>query len=185
VIAGRPLTIYLVLPPNRLHSHRGLLKLWVSSLLAAIFTGRAPTAQRTLFLLDEAAQLESFPPLETLMTLSAGFGAIAHTFWQDLAQLKSCYPTSWPTLLNNCGVIQAFGIYNRSMAVQWSDYFDHSVHQFRGLRPEEQVLSIHGRGEMIARRLNYLVDPSFRGRFDGNRLHDGPAPVGEASRAPR
>lgn len=47
------------------------------------------------FLLDEVARLESFPLLESLLTLSAGYSVTVHTFWQDLAQLKSCYPDSW------------------------------------------------------------------------------------------
>jgi hypothetical protein len=39
---GRPLSIYLIIPPDKLQSHKGLLKFWVSTLLRAI-TSPGPT----------------------------------------------------------------------------------------------------------------------------------------------
>ena len=38
------------------------------------------------------------------------------------------------------------------------------------LRPEEQVLAIHGQPERRSRRLDYLNDPLFKGQFDANRF---------------
>lgn len=168
---GKPISIYLVLPPSRLHSHRGLLKLWMGTLLAAILTRKRIPRLKTLFLIDEAAQLESFPLLEPMITLAAGYGVWVHTFWQDLSQLKTCYPESWKTILNNCGVIQTFGIYNRDMAVQWGEYFDAGPAELRSLSPEEQIIAIHGRGELRCRRLNYLTDRRFAGMFDKNSFY--------------
>ena len=129
VVEGAPLSIYIILPPNRSRRHRGSLKLWIGTLMAAIFTRQSRPEFKTLFILDEVAQLESFPLLESLITLSAGYSVMVHTFWQDLAQLKTLYPESWKTILNNCGVIQAFGFNNRDMASQWGDYFDHGSGQ--------------------------------------------------------
>ena len=60
----------------------------------------------------------NFPFLETMITLSAGYGVWCWSFWQDLSQLKAAYPTSWENILNNCGVVQTFGIHNRAMATQ-------------------------------------------------------------------
>ena len=171
VIDGEPLSIYLILPPNRLHSHAGLLKLWIGTLLTAIFTRKSEPPLRTLFILDEAAQLEAFPLLETLLTLSAGYGVWVHTFWQDLSQLRSCFPETWKTILNNCAAIQTFGFYNRDIATQWGDYMDHGVHQLRSFKPDEQILSIHGQPELRCRRLNYLTDEQFAGQFDSNQMY--------------
>ena len=171
VVEGALLSIYIILPPNRIRSHRGLLKLWIGTLMAAIFTRQSRPEFKTLFILDEVAQLESFPLLESLITLSAGYSVMVHTFWQDLAQLKTFYPESWKTILNNCGVIQAFGFNNRDMASQWGDYFDHGSGQLRAMTADQQILSIHGQGETICQRLNYLTDPRFSGMFDANPLH--------------
>ncbi len=103
--------------------------------------------------------------------MAGGYSVWVHTFWQDLAQLTTCYPDSWKTILNNCGVIQAFGFNNRDMAIQWGDYFDHGGHQLRAMGPGEQILSIQGQGESVCQRLNYLTDPRFAGMFDANTRH--------------
>lgn len=171
VVEGKPLSIYLIIPPDRLHSHRAILKLWVGTLLKAVLSRRHRPQLRTLFLLDEAAQLETFPLLETMITLCGGYGTWVWTFWQDLDQIQKCYPNSWKTILNNCGSVQTFGFYNRDMATQWSSYLDTGVHQLRSLRPEEQMLAIHHQGEHRCRRLNYLQDEMFAGRFDANRFY--------------
>ncbi len=171
IVDGAPLSVYLILPPHRVYSHRGLLKMWIGTLLSAIFTRHSQPPLRTLFLLDEVAQLETFPLLSALITLSAGYGVTVHTFWQDLAQIKSCYPRDWKTILNNCAVVQTFGIYNRDMASQWGDYLDHGPDQLRSLQQDEQILSIHGQGEHRCRRLNYLTDSRFAGQFDDNPLY--------------
>ena len=177
VVEGKPLSIYLIIPPDRLHSHRAILKLWVGTLLKAVLSRRHRPQLRTLFLLDECAQLETFPLLETMITLCGGYGTWVWTFWQDLDQLQKCYPISWKTILNNCGTVQTFGFYNRDMAAQWSQYLDTGTHQLRSLKPEEQMLAIHSQGEHRCRRLNYLQDEMFSGRFDANRFYTTPASV--------
>jgi type IV secretion system protein VirD4 len=170
VVAGKPLSIYLVIPPDKLESHRVLLKLWVGTLLKAIFSRTRRPQRRTLFLLDEAACLDSFPYMEPLHALSAGFGVVVHTFWQDLSQLQSLYPICWRNILNNCGVLQTFGFHNKALAEQWSGFLHHSSRELLALKSDQQVLSIHGAEEQIARRLNYLHEPMFRGMFDPNEF---------------
>jgi type IV secretion system protein VirD4 len=167
---GKPLSIYLIVPPDKLQSHKGLLKLWVGTLLKAITSRTQAPALRTLFLLDECGQLGNFPFLETMITLSAGYGVWCWSFWQDLSQLRSAFPSSWENLLNNCGVVQTFGINNRAMATQWGQYLRHTPDDLHALRPEEQVLAIHGQPERCCRRFDYLRDPRFAGLFDPNRF---------------
>jgi type IV secretion system protein VirD4 len=36
VVAGRPLSVYLIVPPDKLESHKALLKLWLGTLLKAV-----------------------------------------------------------------------------------------------------------------------------------------------------
>ena len=160
----------MILPPDKLQSHKALLKLWVGTLLKAITTRTEAPALRTLFLLDEAGQLGNFPFLETMITLSAGYGVWCWSFWQDLSQLKAAYPTSWENILNNCGVVQTFGIHNRNMAQQWGQFLGHDADALAALQPAEQVLSIHGEAEQRGRRMDYLSDACFAGRFDENRF---------------
>jgi len=182
VVRGEPLTIYLILPPDKLKSHKALLKMWVGTLLKALTSRRTLPARRTVLFLDEAAQLENFPYLETVMTLCAGYGAQCWTFWQDLSQLKACYPASWETILNNCDVLQTFGVRNRHMAAQWGEFLDHGPEGLLSLTPGRQVVRVHGRKEAACRRADYLADALFAGLYDDNPMYgpgrDGPRLAG-------
>ncbi len=171
VVTGQPLSIYMILPPDKLKSHKALLKMWVGTLLKAIMSRKSIPASRTLVLLDECAQLENFPWLETLVTLCAGYGVNCWMFLQDMAQLKAAYPDSWLTILNNCAVLQTFGIRNRYMAGQWGDYLEHGAESLLALSADRQVVHVDGQGEFCCRRPDYLNDAIFAGLFDDNPLH--------------
>jgi type IV secretion system protein VirD4 len=171
VIAGAPLSIYMILPPDKLRSHKALLKMWVGTFLKALTSRTTIPPLRTLMLLDECAQLEHFHYLETVMTLCAGYGVQCWTFWQDMAQLQTCYPTAWQTILNNCAVLQTFGIRNRQMASQWGQYLEHGSEALLALTPEQQVVHIHGQGEVCCRRPDYLRDSLLDELFDDNPLY--------------
>jgi type IV secretion system protein VirD4 len=54
---GRPISIHLVIPPDKLQSHNGLLRLWIGTIMKAITSRRAIPENRTLFVIDECAQL--------------------------------------------------------------------------------------------------------------------------------
>ena len=113
---GAPLDIYLIFPPDKLDSHRGLLRLWLGTLLAVLLRRTEVAEPKTLLLLDEAAQLGTLPHLRTALTLLRGYGVRVWSLWQDLSQLRLLYPLDWETILNNSGVIQAFGLSNGWMA---------------------------------------------------------------------
>lgn len=168
VVRGDRMTIYIVIPPDKLESHKGLLKLWVGTLLKAVTARRRVPDVRTLFLLDEIAQVGHFPLLETAVTLCRGYGLQVWTFWQDLAQLQSLYPTSWTTILNNSGVVQLFGVNNRRMASDWADYLPFAPELLLSLGRERQVLMAQGQEAEVAGRLDYLRDPAFVGLADPN-----------------
>jgi type IV secretion system protein VirD4 len=176
--AGVPMTIYLVLPPAQLRAQGGLLRLWMGLLLHAALGRRVAPADRTLFLVDEAAQLGPLSALTTAMTLARGYGVSVWTFWQDLAQLKATYPTLWRTLLHNCAVHQVFGVPNEATAMALAELHGMSDHRDLLAKGSDTVLLTHaGRVATEVRRGNYLRDAAFAGRFDPNPLHGGaPAP---------
>lgn len=173
LIAGKPMSIYLVLPPHRLPALRGLLKVQLGTIMTALLNRRERPELPTWLVLDEVGQLETFPILENLLTMSAGYAVKVAMYWQDLAQMTTYYPDSWRTILNNCSVLQAFGIYNRVMANQWGDYMDISPGELLRMKPDEQVLSIHNRGTFRCKRLNYLRDFPVE-QFDEHPMHRRP-----------
>ena len=183
ITRGDPVTIYLVLPPEKLESHGKLLRLWIGVLIGAITRRRHRPSLPTLFILDEAAQLGPLKQLRQAITLLRGYGLRTWSFWQDLSQLKLLYPQDWQTMVNNCEVLQAFGFANATVArdgAALTGYPDWRALQ--DLEPEEMVLAIAGDQPVIARKPNYLFDPAFAGQFDENAYYAEAGPTALAER---
>jgi type IV secretion system protein VirD4 len=169
--AGMPMTIYLVIPPDKLTSHRGLLRLWIGTLLTAVMRRRQIPRQRTLFMLDECSALGTLDSLRQAITLLRGSGLQVWTFWQDLSQLKLRYPLDWATMLNNSAILQGFGFNNHQIARDWADLTGMPVNEIARLEPEDCALSLHREGRRVCRRLDYLRDEMFQDRFDANERY--------------
>ncbi len=168
VYEGRPLSIYIIIPPEKLDSHKSLLRRWVGTLLTAVMRRKMMPRQRTLFLLDECAQLGTLPMLRQAVTLLRGSGLQTWSFFQDLSQLRACYPDDWQTILNNAGALQVFGIANHNMAREWSELMGVPQQQIGQLAREDTAVMRIGEGSVVCRRPDYLKDAEFRGMFDPN-----------------
>lgn len=174
IVSGKPLSIFIVVPPEKLKSHAPLIRLWISTLMAAVSTRKRIPEKRTLFILDEVAQLATLPMLESAITLMAGYGMQVATIWQDFSQIQKCY-TAWETLVNNCAVLLAFGAGHSHTARNLSDIMDCDASLVRKLPPENLLMFRQGQSEpMVCRRLDYLNDPLFSGKFDPNPRFDDP-----------
>lgn len=183
ITEGAPTTVFLVLPPDKLESHRKLLRLWVGTLLGAISRRRRRPERATLLLLDEAAQLGTLPHLRQAMTLMRGYGLQVWSFWQGRDQIEALYPHDWRTMVANCRAIQAFGAQTLPAAQAVSDLigFGHPD-RVLGMGPHEMVLQLSGSQPMAARKLNYLNDAMFSGLWDLNPFHSADGPI---ARPPR
>lgn len=169
VYEGKPLSIYIVIPPDKLESHKALLRLWVGTLLTTVMRRTTMPRQRTLFLLDECAQLGSLDSLRQAITLLRGSGLQTWTFWQDLSQLRQVYPKDWQTIVNNSGMLQVFGITNHHMAKEWSELLGLSLQDLKELTREDAVVLRQGQGSVTCRRPDYLKDEVFAEMFDANQ----------------
>jgi type IV secretion system protein VirD4 len=102
-------TVYLVLPADRLETHANYLRLIVTSALRTLL--RSPpstTLPPVLFILDEFAALGYLPPIENAMGIARGFGVQLWPILQDLNQLNALYKDRWQTFVGNAGLITAF-----------------------------------------------------------------------------
>jgi type IV secretion system protein VirD4 len=176
IATSEPISIYLILPPNKLQSHNRLIRLWVMTLMSAITCRREIPQWPTLFLMDEAAQLGHFSPLVQAITLGRGYGVRVHSFWQDLSQLMTCYPTEWRTIINNCGVKQVFGQTDAFMAAGLDELFQVSIKSLIGMGRKEQLL-LRQQETVRATKLDYLKDRMFAGLFDPNPYYGGKWPI--------
>lgn len=172
ITEGKALTIYIVIPPDKLASHRDLLRIWIAMLLSAIMSRRGSPDERTLFLLDECAQLGSLNLLVSAVTLLRGYGLQVWMFFQDLSQVQALYGKNATTLINNCSVFQAFGYTRRgSMDPVLDIVGDVSREELYAIGGRKQLLSVSGeRKTQFLERAFYYSDPLFKGMFDLNPL---------------
>ncbi|WP_439626604.1 type IV secretory system conjugative DNA transfer family protein [Gemmata sp.] len=175
LLNNKPMTIYLVLPPEKLLSHRGLMRLWVVTLMTTVMRRTRLPKQRTLFLLDEAAQLGSLDLLPQAVSLLRGYGLQVWTFWQDLSQLMKLYPNNWEAIVNNAAVLQAFGVPGHAARVGWRSVLgDFDAQLATELHADEMLVAITGQPTTRHTRANYLTDRAFEGRFEANHRFLGP-----------
>jgi type IV secretion system protein VirD4 len=109
-IVSERASVYLIVPPERMQTHRAWLRLMIASALRCAMSQRRRPEVRPLFLLDEFANLGRMTPVEDAISLAAGYGI---TFWllvQDLGQLRHAYGDSASSFLSNSDVLQAFGV---------------------------------------------------------------------------
>ena len=169
---GSPVSIYLVLPPDKLESHSSLLRLWIGTIITVITRRRKQPENHTLLLIDEAAQLGPLPQLRQAITLLRGYGVRVWTFWQDISQLKNLYPYDWETILNNCRVQQYFGATTGIASQTISTVSGYGTAQdVMDLEGDELILNIAGDEPVIAAKPNYLWDSPFKGLFVSNPFY--------------
>ncbi|MEZ5960952.1 MAG: type IV secretory system conjugative DNA transfer family protein [Hyphomonadaceae bacterium] len=168
VARGEPMTIYLVVPPSKLASHAALFRLWTSALLSAVLSRESELPKyRTLFAIDECAQLGDFSMLSMVYTLARSYGVRVWAFFQDLAQIKRMLPNEWQTVLTNAAGIQVFGVPNHLMASDLAHVLgDFSEDELRRMDRGHLALQMAGARGITARRPDYLMDDMFGGAFD-------------------
>ena len=171
ILDGVRTSLYIVIPPDKLSSHRSLLRLWLGTLMRVLTTRKRMPERDTLLLIDEAAQLGSLQEILSGVTLLRGYGLRLWTYWQDLSQIRTLYPNEWPTMLNNCTTIQLFGARNWRMAEEFAAMSGEiDAARVLTLASDQQLVIAEGRTR-IAARLNYLNDPAFARLYTPNPFY--------------
>ena len=185
IVRGDPISLYLVLPPDKLDTHGPLLRLWIGTLLDQLAQRRHRVEQPTLFILDEAAQLGSLEQLRRAITLMRGYGVRTWSFWQDLSQLQRLYP-DWETLYNNTRFIQTFGATTHRLAESLAHLLrlPADIDPLR-LQPGRLILAEAGRNPRVIDKPDYLNDAPFRGLYDDNDFYQPMPPRTERNRRDR
>jgi type IV secretion system protein VirD4 len=163
LVLGEPMTIYIIVPPLRLKAYSPVLRVWLSSLIMAITQRSEPPAERTLVLCDEIGNIGRIDAFLTATTLMRSWGLTLWSFWQNVAQLQ-IYGSQANTLVDNAGVIQAFGAKNMRMAQDFVNLVGGiSAEQILGMHPEEQILLIEGKCTRC-KQARYYNDKLFQGK---------------------
>lgn len=117
----RNVSVFLVLPPDRLSTYSRWLRLLVTQSLTDMARDPAKPETPVLYLLDEFAALGHLAPVERAMGLMAGYGVQLWPILQDVHQLRATYGQRAGTFLSNAGVLQVFGVNDHDSARLVSD----------------------------------------------------------------
>jgi len=105
-------SIYLVLPPDKLQTYSRWLRLMVSIGIRAIARGRGSSSSHglpALFVLDEFGTIGRLEAIAQAYGLMAGLGMIMWGFVQDFNQLKDDY-RRWETFIANSQAVTCFSV---------------------------------------------------------------------------
>ncbi len=120
-IKRKAMSVYLILPADRLHGFNRWLRLVIQQAITVNARDiAAKPKQPVLFILDEMPALGKLAMIEQAYGLMAGFGLQLWGIVQDLSQLKTTYGEGWETFIGNAGVIQYFGSHDRMTAEYFS-----------------------------------------------------------------
>ena len=167
---GRPMTIYLRVPPHMLSGHGRILRLWVATILTTVAERSVRPAIPDLFLVDEAAALGRLDELLTAASLLRGYGLRTWTFWQSIGQIEGIYDARAREILDNAGTLSMFGASNAASARALKSVTGYGG-QILGMPRDEQILCRQGHEPVRASKLDYRTDSAYRGLFDPNPFH--------------
>lgn len=116
----RKLTVYLVLPADRLDTFHRWLRLMIQQAITVNARNIDQKPEKPiLFMLDEVAALGKMNVIPRAYGLMAGYGMILWSIVQNLSQLEEIYGKGWETFIGNSGVLQYYG----SRDCKSADYF--------------------------------------------------------------
>jgi len=169
--SDKVLSIYIEIPPGYLQSHANYVKLLFGSLMHSVTTRKYQPAVANLFILDECSSLGYFPYLVNMIAISRSMGLLLHTLWQHISQISSIY-TDYESIIAN-STLQVFGIGSHFGAKTIENLIGVGANTLLNMTEEEQYIVLNGHAERT-KKLNYLKDVLFEGRYDSNPLHERP-----------
>jgi len=120
-IKKKPVTVYLILPPDMMDRQSKWLRLVLTCALRSVLRARGPGEPKVLFMLDEFASLGHLQIIETVWALVRGYGVQIMPVLQDLNQLKAIYKERWETFIGNAGAVMSLGANDLTTARWMSD----------------------------------------------------------------
>ncbi|WP_187429267.1 Conjugal transfer protein TraG [Roseobacter fucihabitans] len=117
-----PMTIYLILPSDRLGAFGRFLRLLVQQAITVNARNIEDKPKKpVLFILDEMPTLGRLTMVEQAYGLMAGFGIQLWGITQDLCQLRKVYGEDYESFIGNSGAVAYFGSPDKTSAEYFSD----------------------------------------------------------------
>ena len=142
--SGAPVTVYIIIPPERLAIHSVLLRIWIGTLLHNELKAQEGSSPPTLFLLDHCAEIGRFPFLASMLSTGSGKAFRIWTFWHDVHQLRTTYPGDWPAIVSGCGAVQVLGTKDAAAAAEAEALLGLAANDVWSLGAGEQIVAVDG-----------------------------------------
>lgn len=124
------MSVYILLPIDRLHEMRGLQRILVTSLINLVFEAGESRSRRVRFYLDEAASLgEEHAALSNALVFGRSFGIRLLFSYQSAAQVEQCFPESKAHDFRATVASVFCGVYDYETAKQVSQYIGQTTVQ--------------------------------------------------------
>jgi type IV secretory pathway TraG/TraD family ATPase VirD4 len=157
------MTVYLVLPANKIGANARFVRGFIGSVIAAITSSSVQPMHRVAFLLDEFGQLGYMKAIEDAVSLLRGYGLSFWVFIQDLSQLKGVYP-KWQTFLANSAKT-FYGIDDYDTAKYVSDSLGQATIEYETQSEgKNQGSGLSGGGSSLNRGKSAGTSQQFAGR---------------------
>ena len=114
-------TIYLVLPVDKLQTYGRWLRLMISIGIRTISRNTKRLPSPVLFILDEFGTIGKLSAVAQAVGLMAGLQMCVWIFLQDLNQLKRDYPHDWESFIGNSGAITVIDIMDNTTTRYFSE----------------------------------------------------------------
>lgn len=109
-LKSKKMTVYLVLPADRLDTFNRWLRLMIQQAITVNARNIDQKPEKPiLFMLDEVAALGKMSVIPRAYGLMAGYGMMLWSIVQNLSQLEEIYGKGWETFIGNSGVLQYYG----------------------------------------------------------------------------
>jgi len=116
-----PMSIYVILPADRLEAFSSFLRLIVQQAITINARNIEIKPEKpVLFILDEMPALGRLSTIEQAYGLMAGFGIQLWGITQDLCQLRRVYGQDYESFIANSGVVAYFGSPDKTSAEYFS-----------------------------------------------------------------
>jgi type IV secretion system protein VirD4 len=169
---GDPISLYIVMPPATLRPYGSILRLWMDTILTALFQREKIGTQPTLLAIDEAAALGHMPQMETAFALGRGYGMSVMAVFQTVHQMRGLYGEAHRVLLDNAGAVLAYPPANRASAEEIAALVGGiSADALMGLGDHDVLVARSGQLPEVAGRYDVRFDPDLRSKASPNPRH--------------
>jgi len=193
-IKKKSMSVFVVLPPDRLHTNRAFVRAFFALALSSVTATQSQPKDKVLFIYDEFAQLGYMEQVENAISLVRGYGVQFLIFVQDLSLLKGVYD-KWQTFLANSTrlffgctdvdtakyISQSLGKYTletnstnmnlKSVTVSYTGRDLMTPDEIMKLPATAPIVFLQGKPPVRLRRLNYLKDKEFKGLYSKNPFY--------------